>query len=355
VPTILKFYLVLTSCVPPFSTPTFHHRKHDPHLMKGQDPGAQRRETSPVVTAAAGGIAGLTSRFIIAPLDVVKIRLQLQIARSPRIGAAVHAARNIVAREGLTALWKGNIPAELLYVSYSMVQFVAYREAHVLLERTNVPPAYRSGLAGASAGMCATLVTYPLDLLRTRFAAQGTTKVSCILHVANEVYQSLRASIVDILRDEGVAGYYRGVLTSLFQIAPYMGILFGTYEPTRHFLTARSPFSPRASDFLAGGIAGVVSKCAVFPLDTVRKRLQVQGPTRGRYVYADIPVYGGGIWAAMRQIVAREGVRGLYRGLGVALLKSGPSAAVTLWVFDGCLHLWEWVHYRPGRGGTWHD
>jgi hypothetical protein len=171
----------------------------------------------------------------------------------------------------------------------------------------------------------------------------------------NKVYQSLRASIADILRDEGVAGYYRGVMTSLLQIAPYMGILFGTYEPTRHFLTQRSPLSPRTSDFLAGGIAGVVSKCAVFPLDTVRKRLQVQGPTRGRYVYADIPVYGGGIWAAVREIMAREGVRGLYRGLGVALLKSGPSAAVTLWVFDGCLHLWEWVHYRPGRGGTWHD
>lgn len=151
--------------------------------MKGEDPGAQRRATSPVVSAIAGGIAGLISRFIIAPLDVIKIRLQLQTTRSPRIGSAVHAARNIVAREGLSALWKGNIPAELLYVSYSMVQFVAYREAHVLLERTNVPPAYRSGLAGASAGMCATLTTYPLDLLRTRFAAQGTTKVSPLSYV----------------------------------------------------------------------------------------------------------------------------------------------------------------------------
>ena len=79
--------------------------------------------------------------------------------------------------EGLTALWKGNIPAELLYVSYSMVQFVAYREAHVLLERVNVEKRYRSFLAGAMAGTGSTLVTYPLDLLRTRFAAQGNTKV----------------------------------------------------------------------------------------------------------------------------------------------------------------------------------
>ena len=134
-----------------------------------------------------------------------------------------------------------------------------------------------------------------------------------------------------------------------------MGILFGTYEATRTTLHTTLPLSQRTSDFLAGGIAGIVSKCAVFPLDTVRKRLQVQGPTLGRYVHTDIPVYSAGILAATKDIIVREGVRGLYKGLGVALLKSGPSAAVTLWVFDGSLQLWEWIHHRPGRGGTWHD
>jgi len=145
------------------------------------DAGAQRRTTPPAVTAIAGGIAGLISRFVIAPLDVIKIRLQLQSRGGTTYRSAFHAGKTIVAREGLAALWKGNIPAELLYVSYSMVQFVAYREAHVLLERAEFPSSYRSFVAGASAGVCATLATYPLDLLRTRFAAQGTSKVSCHL------------------------------------------------------------------------------------------------------------------------------------------------------------------------------
>ena len=149
--------------------------------MTTEDPAAQRRTTPPTVTAVAGGIAGLISRFVIAPLDVIKIRLQLQTTRGKTYRGAIHAARTIVAHEGVTALWKGNIPAELLYVSYSMVQFVAYREAHVLLEKAEVSNSYRSFLAGAGAGTCATLVTYPLDLLRTRFAAQGTSKVPCSL------------------------------------------------------------------------------------------------------------------------------------------------------------------------------
>lgn len=169
------------------------------------------------------------------------------------------------------------------------------------------------------------------------------------------MYLSVRHSITDIWRDEGITGYYRGVVTSLLQIAPYMGILFGTYEATRTSFTTSNVVSPGTADFLAGGIAGVVSKCAIFPLDTIRKRLQVQGPTRERYIHKDIPVYTQGILHCAKEIVRREGIRGLYKGLGVALLKSGPSAAVTLWVFEGSLHVWEWINHRPGRGGSWHD
>jgi len=147
--------------------------------MTASGTAAHRRKTPPAVTAIAGALAGLTSRFIIAPLDVIKIRLQLQ-SRPTTYRGALHAGRTIIANEGLTALWKGNVPAELLYVSYSMVQFVAYREMHVVLERAGVPVRWRSFVAGASAGVGATIATYPLDLLRTRFAAQGTSKVcSC--------------------------------------------------------------------------------------------------------------------------------------------------------------------------------
>jgi|SRR5579859_2405878 len=141
------------------------------------DAGEQRQKTSPAVTAIAGGIAGLTARFVIAPLDVIKIRLQLQTKSDTTYRGAVHAGRTIIAQEGITALWKGNVPAELLYVSYSMIQFVAYRETHVVLEKMEVPTSYRSFIAGGVAGTFATIITYPLDLLRTRFAAQGTSKV----------------------------------------------------------------------------------------------------------------------------------------------------------------------------------
>ena len=138
-------------------------------------------------------------RFVISPLDVVKIRLQLQAhdARPKARGglqAAVAAAaasdgptyrgiagtmRQIVAHEGVSGLWKGNIPAELLYVCYGPVQFVTFKECALGLQRLapHTTADLRHLLAGSVAGAAATVATYPLDLLRTRFAAQGLQRV----------------------------------------------------------------------------------------------------------------------------------------------------------------------------------
>jgi len=168
-----------------------------------------------------------------------------------------------------------------------------------------MPTAAESLVAGASAGAVATIATYPLDLLRTRFAAQGNEKV----------YSSLFVSIREIAQQEGLGGFYRGVGAGVGQIVPYMGIFFAIYETLREPITDLNlPFG--AGDVLTGGIASVTAKTVVFPFDLIRKRLQVQGPTREKYVHKNIPVYKG-VFRTMKDIVKNEGKRGLYRGLTV--------------------------------------
>lgn len=84
-------------------------------------------------------------------------------------------------------------------------------------------------------------------------------------------------------------------------------------------------------DLMSGAVAGVVSKSLVMPLDVMRKRLQVQGPTRSLYSISAIPQYAStySLWAIGKDIVAREGVRALYKGVAVSVIKSGISSAVT--------------------------
>lgn len=292
-------------------------------------------------------MAGLISRFVIAPLDVVKIRLQLQShslsdplsyqhirGRGPIYKGTISTFKTILATEGLTGLWKGNVPAELMYVSYSAIQFTTYRSTTQLLRRAAggehaIPGAVESFVAGASAGAAATAATYPLDLLRTRFAAQGND---------DRVYTSLRRAVAQIHRDEGPRGFFRGLAPALGQIVPFMGMFFAAYEALRPPLgTLDLPFG--GGDALAGTLASVVSKTGVFPLDTVRKRIQVQGPTRARYVHKNIPDYIGlGTFGTMRSILRTEGIRSLYRGLTVSLLKAAPASAVTVWTYERVLN-----------------
>ncbi|KAI4183320.1 MAG: hypothetical protein L6R41_005460 [Letrouitia leprolyta] len=285
----------------------------------------------------AGAVAGLVSRFCIAPLDVLKIRLQLQ-TRSPRRRACATTTafsrsatfdtfKTILSQEGITAFWKGNVPAELLYVTYSALQFFAYRTTSQLVQPFSFPYTVDSFLCGAFAGAAATTVTYPLDLLRTRFAAQGTDKI----------YSNLRSSVSDIARTEGFKGFFQGLTPAVAQVVPYMGMFFSAYEMIRPSLVMVAlPFG--SGDASAGIISGVLAKTSVFPLDLIRKRLQVQGPTRSRYVGGTIPLYKG-VWATSRLIVSKEGWRGLYRGLGISLVKSAPASAVTMWTYEHILML----------------
>ncbi|KIW56512.1 mitochondrial thiamine pyrophosphate carrier 1 [Exophiala xenobiotica] len=287
----------------------------------------------------AGGVAGLVSRFCIAPLDVVKIRLQLQPhslsdplscdgIKGPIYKGAFSTVRAIVRQEGIQGLWKGNVPAELMYVCYGGIQFVAYRsitQAQSLLP-TRPPPSVESFISGAGAGAAATTATYPLDLLRTRFAAQGSERI----------YQGLFGAVRDITHHEGPTGFFRGLSAAVGQIVPYMGLFFMSYEFLHQYIGGKTlPFG--SGDATAGVFASIFAKTAVFPLDLVRKRLQVQGPTRTRYIHTNIPEYKG-VFRGLAAIWRREGYRGWYRGLTVSLIKAAPASAVTMWTYERVLH-----------------
>lgn len=183
-------------------------------------------------------------------------------------------------------------------------------------------------MSGAMAGACATMLTYPLDLLRTRFAAQGTDKI----------YSSLRAGIWAIKHEEGVRGFFQGLGAGVGQVVPHMGLFFAAYETLRPQL-AHLSLPLGSGDATAGVIAGVIAKTGVFPLDVIRKRLQVQGPMRSRFAGGMVPHYGKTVWSTGKTIWLKEGWRGLYRGLGVSLIKSAPASAITMWTYERTLKI----------------
>lgn len=93
------------------------------------------------------------------------------------------ALATILKEEGIRGLYKGNMPAEYLYLSYSAVEFWAYKELETKIEamdeKNKIPQTVKTFGSGMIAGSVATASTYPFDLLRTRFAVnKGPEMVS---------------------------------------------------------------------------------------------------------------------------------------------------------------------------------
>ncbi|KAK6504225.1 mitochondrial thiamine pyrophosphate transporter [Arthrobotrys conoides] len=350
-------------------------------MMTSREKEKGRSSTSSKTPIIAGAVAGVVSRFCIAPLDVVKIRLQLQPrllspSTSPVVTGTIYngiydTMKTIVREEGVTALWKGNIPAELLYLTYGAAQFFFYAQTQSILSSSllasHLPTTVINTCSGGIAGGIATSITYPFDLLRTRFAASKGRGGNSSGNGDKRVYTSLRGAITNIYTSEGIKGFYRGGAAAIIQIVPHMGLFFGSYEGIKAgLLRLPSPLSylpPTTSknqgnhpilnslagmgsiDAISGILGGVIAKTGVFPLDTIRKRLQVQGPTRTGYGNGDIPVYEGVVRCG-REVVRREGWRGLYRGLTVSLVKAAPASAVTMWTYGRAVEVVGWFEGR---------
>ncbi|KAJ2482417.1 mitochondrial thiamine pyrophosphate transporter [Coemansia sp. RSA 2131] len=288
------------------------------------------RQLTPTESAFCGATAGLISRAIVSPLDVVKITLQLETTRSSH--TITSCAMRIMRTEGMRGFFKGNLSAEYLYLAYGAMQFLAFGAVDRALQH-RVPKRVRSFVGGAMAGAVSTCVTYPLDLLRTRFVAQ---------QLESRVHATLRQAVERIYRDEGMRGFYRGLRPACVQIMPYMGIVFTSYDVLASaYGWARKSvrIDPRVlravdsvKDAVIGAGAAVVGKTCVYPLDLVRKRLQIQGPHLLSYARGHVPKYRG-MSDALVYIARTEGVLALFRGLTPALLKAAPASATVFFVF----------------------
>uniref|UniRef100_A0A8C6IBA2 Solute carrier family 25 (mitochondrial thiamine pyrophosphate carrier), member 19 n=1 Tax=Mus spicilegus TaxID=10103 RepID=A0A8C6IBA2_MUSSI len=153
--------------------------------MVGYDAKADVRSNSKLEVAVAGSVSGFVTRALISPLDVIKIRFQLQIERlcpsdpNAKYHGIFQAAKQILQEEGPRAFWKGHVPAQILSIGYGAVQFLAFEELTELLYQANLYQTHQFSAhfvcGGLSAGT-ATLTVHPVDVLRTRLAAQGEPK-----------------------------------------------------------------------------------------------------------------------------------------------------------------------------------
>ncbi|KAL4657944.1 mitochondrial thiamine pyrophosphate carrier [Arapaima gigas] len=303
--------------------------------MVGFDPGSKSGAQSAETAALAGSASGLVTRAMISPLDVVKIRFQLQIeklssqTRQGKYWSLGQASHRILSEEGFLAFWKGHIPAQLLSVCYGAVQFTSFE---FLTEVVHKSTPYNSQtpavhfVCGGLAACTATVVCQPLDTLRTRFAAQGEPRV----------YINLRHAVSTMYCKEGIPTFYRGLTPTVIAVFPYAGLQFFFYNVLKRVTLGR----PREKNskgslggLLCGSCAGVISKTITYPCDLIKKRLQVGGFEEARIQFGQVRTYRG-FTDCVAQIAQEEGPQGFFKGLSPSLLKAAFATGFTFFWYE---------------------
>uniref|UniRef100_A0A1I8FSQ7 MARVEL domain-containing protein n=1 Tax=Macrostomum lignano TaxID=282301 RepID=A0A1I8FSQ7_9PLAT len=316
----------------PTSSPPISSQPTSSQPISSQPMGGGRRAPD-AVSAYAGFLSGATVRALLQPLDVIKIRWQLQLESISRRGdggtyqSLPQTVGRILREEGARALWKGHVPCQVVSVLFNSVQFYTF-------ERSGPPVRELLGggsdfgadfVCGGISGVAAALSCHPFDTLRTRLIGQSEK---------NRVYSGLVHAVTHMWRSEGPRVFFQGLNSNLCMTMPQAASRFAFYKLLFGPLADRSSASAAAAG--SGFLSGVLSKALVYPFDVMKKRQQVRGFEAARRAFGRVQDSGSSrtIAACASFIWRNEGLRGFYKGLGPSMLKAGLFTSTTFYFFE---------------------
>ncbi|KAI6782903.1 uncharacterized protein J7T54_002062 [Emericellopsis cladophorae] len=195
-------------------------------LMRGALADKTSSQLSLASEVISGGTAGACQVVFTNPLEIVKIRLQVQgeIAKTVD-GAPKRSAMWIVRNLGLVGLYKGASACLLRDVPFSAIYFPTY--SHLKKDFFGESPTKKLGIlqlltAGAIAGMPAAYLTTPCDVIKTRLQVEARK--------GEAQYTDLRHAARTIWKEEGFTAFFKGGPARIFRSSPQFGFTLAAYE-----------------------------------------------------------------------------------------------------------------------------
>lgn len=187
-------------------------------------------------------------------------------------------------------------------------------------------------------GALTSILTNPIWVIKTRMLSTGS-------HTPG-AYQSFVSGATQILRTEGIPGFYRGLVPALFGVS-HGAFQFMAYEKLKSYRLRLLPptggggAGERKAEFtniellLISGLSKTFAGCITYPYQVLRTRLQLQAYNADAATKsATAKSSYRGVWDATRQIWAQEGISGFYKGLGPSLVRVLPSTWVVFLVYE---------------------
>ncbi|KAF2723462.1 peroxisomal carrier protein [Polychaeton citri CBS 116435] len=285
-----------------------------------------KQEVPPWGLAIAGSTGALLANALVYPLDIVKTKLQVQVKSKSSTKADIigtpgagsdskhyngtwDAILSILEEEGVEGLYSG-IGGALLGVAstnfayfywYSIVRTIYYKR---IQGGAGQPSTVVELSLGALAGALAQAFTIPIAVITTRQQTQPKDERKGMIATAKEVIDS----------EDGISGLWRGFKASLVLVVN-PSITYGAYQRLREVLFPNKTNLRPHEAFLLGAMSKALATIATQPLIVAKVGLQSRPPPErnGKPFKSFSEV--------MKYIIEREGIAGLFKGIGPQILK----------------------------------
>lgn len=283
--------------------------------------------------------------------------------------------RDIYAGEGSRGLFRGHSATLLRIFPYAGIKFLAYEQIRaVVIKDKSQETVLRRFVSGSLAGSLSVFFTYPLEVIRVRlaFETKANTRIS-LSQICNTIYNerpppvsvhtgvdtssvsraavtAVRATsgaITQVTPSSGLANFYRGFTPTMWGMIPYAGSSFLAHDTAGDYMRSpgiakyttlpdsqvsktRDPDKPVPLKYWAelatGGFAGLVSQTVSYPLEVIRRRMQVGGVVGDGHRLGMVEVAGN--------IYREAGLRGYFIGLSIGYVKVIPMVATSFYVYE---------------------
>ncbi|XP_065140662.1 solute carrier family 25 member 35 [Paramisgurnus dabryanus] len=279
-----------------------------------------------------GGVAACGACLFTNPLEVVKTRMQLQGELKSRGTYQVyyknvfHAFYTIGKIDGLAGLQKGLVPGLVYQLFMNGVRLGSYAiiESLGYIHTDNRVSAAKSTLAGGVAGVVGAVMGSPIYLVKTHLQSQSTSSIA----VGHQYkHRGMMHALLDIHRQHGILGLWRGASAAVPRVSVGSAAQLSTFSASKELVTDIQVF-PENSWLIAlsaGMISSIVVVLAMTPFDVVSTRLYNQPVDHhGKGI-----VYKGFV-DCFSMTLKKEGMTGLYKGLGASYFRLGPHTILSL-------------------------
>ena len=266
----------------------------------------------------ASSVASALSAISLNPLNVVKV--QYQNSSLPNV-SIISTAQRIYMKNGIRGFLSGSRMGLIQAVPNTVCYMVSYEylKSNTFNHLSSIAPL----LSGMLARCIAVSLMTPLELIRT-IQLNGNNQTS--IAVALNVY-----------KNEGIKGFYKGWSSTLLRDAPFSGIYWFAFETIKAYnieiINSKDKDNQHENlsnvrnsslvNFVSGGISALIAACLTHPYDVIKTRRQLSSLSLSSS--SSLNVIG---------LIRQEGVLSMYKGLTMRLAMVVPSSAILVTVYE---------------------